>query len=171
MEICPPNTQAAADSDGRKSRQRLVDSTLLTRLICLQGRGGKRNRRMNVRYWSDLARGDRYRSGWETSPGSGRTENTNETWPYSDNSTIMSATSGTNTAPNQATEGISIAQRMVSATCGSILTSCLGEWLPGFQRCLDPSQVGDMDANRCDYSDSSRCCSCSLTIPIYYQNP
>lgn len=82
---------------------------------------------------SDLARGDRYRSGWETS-GSGTTGNSNETWQYPEDSTTMSATSGTSAAPaaNQATEGISISQRMVSATCGSILTSCLGERRPGF---------------------------------------
>lgn len=78
---------------------------------------------------SDIARGDRYRSGWERS-GSGTTENTNETWQYSEDSTTMSANSVTGTAPaaaNQSTEGISLSQRMVSATCGSILTACLGE--------------------------------------------
>lgn len=43
----------------------------------------------------------------------------------------MAATSGTGTVPapqavNQTTDDVSVAQRMVSATCGSILTSLLG---------------------------------------------
>lgn len=78
---------------------------------------------------SNLARGDRYRSG--DSLDEDQIKQLQERAIHASTLTIvtMAATTGANNV-HQVTEQVSIAQRMVSATCGSILTSLLGACWP-----------------------------------------
>lgn len=91
---------------------------------------------------SDLARGDRYRSG--DSSDEDQIKQLQERASHASPLTIgtMAATSGANNV-HQVTEQVSIAQRMVSATCGSILTSLLGAWRPyrRWRRTWSPSRL------------------------------
>lgn len=77
---------------------------------------------------SDPAPGDRYRPGdlvW-----AGKDKDSLESWNWTKDST-MTTPSRTVSAPSpdasRKNENISISQRMVSATCGSILTNLLGK--------------------------------------------
>lgn len=81
---------------------------------------------------------------------------------------------GTAPAVSQPTEGISISQRMVSATCGSILTSCLGEWQSlrasmfwGSKSRVRGTNVIWMLISAIN-SNTPRCRSCSITVSNHY---
>ncbi|KAF7587153.1 hypothetical protein BBP40_007661 [Aspergillus hancockii] len=78
-------------------------------------------------YRPDITREDRYRSDVLTTLGS--EENTAESWPWIEYKT-MATNSGTGSTPapdaSENNENVSIVQKMVSATCGSILTGLLG---------------------------------------------
>lgn len=83
---------------------------------------------------SDLTRGDRYRSRRQTADRQIRQlyKTQRESCYFPENTFTMAATNGTGATPapqavNQISEDVSVSQRMVSATLGSILTSVLGE--------------------------------------------
>ncbi|KAE8420515.1 mitochondrial carrier domain-containing protein [Aspergillus pseudocaelatus] len=77
-------------------------------------------------YRSDITRGDRYRSDLLNT--TGLEGNTAESWPWIEGR-AMAATSGTGNTPAPDASGnnehVSIIQKMVSATCGSVLTNLL----------------------------------------------
>lgn len=79
---------------------------------------------------SNLARGDRYRSDDLRSSTAGSEGHPGESWHYLDNST-MANSAGTGAVPvpeaKQVNDDTSMAQKMVSATSGSILTALLGK--------------------------------------------
>jgi solute carrier family 25 protein 39/40 len=78
---------------------------------------------------TDTARSGRHRFQETSTAGLGQSPA--ESWPWNPKDTTMATTSGTVTVPTPVTErkdgDISITQRMVSATGGSLLTALLGE--------------------------------------------
>ena len=94
-------------------------------------------------YRSDITRGDRYRSDLLTT--AGLEGNTAESWPWIEDK-AMAVTSGTGNTPAPDASGnnehVSIIQKMVSATCGSVLTNLLGMSVTEFEPDLAPKYAG-----------------------------